>query len=80
MVMPSSGNPLPSDLALVVDIADASLPRDRGLEKRLYALAGIPVYWIINLLERRCEVDTEPSGPAGQPDYKIMGRRMRFPW
>src|SRR5262249_41008702 len=40
-------HPGPRDVALVVEIADASLDRDRGLKKRLYAEAGIPAYWIL---------------------------------
>ena len=35
-----------------------------------YARAGIPVYWIVNLQERRIEVYTDPSGPAEVPDYR----------
>jgi Uma2 family endonuclease len=62
-------HPGPEDVALVVEVADATLQRDRTLKKRLYARATIPVYWIINLPERRCEVYTAPSGTATPPDY-----------
>lgn len=57
------------DVALVVEVSDSTLERDRSLKKRLYARAGIPVYWIINLVERQVEVFTEPSGFAEAPDY-----------
>ena len=63
-------HPGPEDLALVVEVADASLERDRKLKKRLYAQAGIAVYWIVNLVERRVEVYTDPSGATDQPDYR----------
>lgn len=46
---------------LVVEVADSSLSRDRKLKKRIYAAAGIPVYWIVNLAKQRIEVYTEPS-------------------
>jgi len=46
------------------------LQRDRSLKKRLYAAAGIPVYWIINLLDNQIEVYTDPSGPSEQPEYR----------
>lgn len=62
-------HPGPSDLALAAEIADTSLPRDRGLKKRIDARAGIPTYWIVNLVDRRIEVYTEPSGPVEAPDY-----------
>ncbi|MCL4872031.1 MAG: Uma2 family endonuclease [Anaerolineae bacterium] len=42
-------HPQPSDVALVVEVSDATLSRDQGIKKRLYAAAAIPVYWIINL-------------------------------
>ena len=63
-------HPGPKDVALVVEVADASLQRDRGFKRRLYAQAGIPAYWIVNLVDRVLEVYTEPSGPTDQPDYR----------
>jgi Uma2 family endonuclease len=63
-------HPGPRDLALVVEVADATLQRDRTSKKRLYAAAAIAVYWIVNLPERHFEVYTDPSGPAIQPDYR----------
>ena len=64
-----------SDVALVVEVSDASLGTDRKLKKSLYARAGFPVYWIVNLRDRRIEVYTDPSGPAESPDY---GRREEY--
>ena len=63
-------HPGPREVALVVEVADTTLQRDRRAKKRLYAQAGIPVYWLINLVENQCEVYTDPSGPAEQPDYR----------
>lgn len=62
-------HPGPADLALVVEVADTTLERDRGMKKRLYARAGIAVYWIVNLAEGVLEVYTQPSGPIAAPDY-----------
>jgi Uma2 family endonuclease len=62
-------HPGPADVVLVIEVADSSLRRDRTLKKRIYARAGIPVYWIVNLVDRRIEVYTVPSGPAEVPDY-----------
>src|SRR5262249_57321027 len=44
----SRRHPEPADIALVVEVADSSLPDDRKLTQ-LYGAAGIPVYWIVNL-------------------------------
>jgi Uma2 family endonuclease len=61
-------HPGPADVAIVIEV-DATLERDRGMKKRVYARARIPVYWIINLTENLIEVYTLPSGPTEQPDY-----------
>ena len=62
-------NPEAADVALVVEVSDSTLARDRGNKKQLYAEARIPVYWIVNLEDGQIEVYTNPSGPAPQPDY-----------
>ena len=63
-------NPGAANLALVVEISDSTLARDQGFKKDIYAKAGIPAYWIINLVERRVEVYTNPGGVADKPDYR----------
>jgi len=62
--------PGPQDVALLVEVADSTLHRDQTTKKRLYAQAGIPIYWIVNLVDQRIEVHREPSGPAEHPDYR----------
>jgi Uma2 family endonuclease len=62
-------HPGPGDVALIVEVADRTLGRDRRIKKRIYARAGIPVYWIVNLVDRRIEVYTEASGAEAPPDY-----------
>jgi Uma2 family endonuclease len=61
--------PLAKDVALVAEVSEKTLARDRGLKKRIYAAAGIPVYWIVNLIHRQIEVYTQPSGPGSDADY-----------
>jgi Uma2 family endonuclease len=61
------------DAALVVEVSDASLARDRIDKKRIDARAGIPIYWIANLAAGRFEVYSDPTGPVGPgdtPDYR----------
>jgi Uma2 family endonuclease len=62
-------HPGPQDVALVVEVADTSLRQDRGTKKRIYAGAGIGVYWIVNLKARAVEVYTEPITTGKGPDY-----------
>lgn len=63
-------HPRSSEAPLVIEIADASLRRDRGIKKRLYARAAIPVYWIIDLIKWQVEVYTEPDTQGAPPDYR----------
>ena len=65
-------HPGPADVGLVIEVADLSLLRDRQDKTRIYARANIPVYWIINLVDRRVEVYTQPSGPTAAPSYGAM--------
>jgi Uma2 family endonuclease len=63
-------HPSPQDIALVVEVADSTLRRDRSLKKGIYATAGISIYWIINLIENQVEVYTEPFRDGEQPNYR----------
>lgn len=63
-------HPRPKEVGLVVEVAEGTLARDRGMKKRIYARARIPVYWIVNLVDRQIEVCTNPSGPGRGPDYR----------
>lgn len=63
--------PRGSDIALVVEVAEASLSRDKVEKKAIYAASGIPAYWLVNLPARRVEVYTDPTGPADWPDYRM---------
>ena len=53
-----------SDVALVIEASDSTLPQDRGGKRSAYAKARIPVYWIVNLVDNRVEVYSHP-GPGG---------------
>ncbi len=61
--------PAASQVPLIAEVADSSIYHDRGWKKRVYARAGIPVYWIVNLVDRQLEVFTQPSGESETPDY-----------
>jgi len=62
-------HPVPADVGMLIEVGDASLLRDQRDKTRIYARANIPVYWIINLVDRRIEVYTQPSGPTAIPAY-----------
>jgi Uma2 family endonuclease len=64
----------PSTALLVVEVAETSLAFDRGVKKALYARAGIPEYWIVDLGERALEVYRSPHG-ANYRDRRRLGER-----
>lgn len=65
-------HPGPADLGLVVEVSDSSLDRDQQDKTRIYARDRVPVYWIVNLVDRRLEVYTAPSGPGDDPRYHTL--------
>jgi Uma2 family endonuclease len=62
-------HPGPEDAAILMEVAHTTLSFDSGTKKRVYARAAIPEYWIVNLVDRRVEVYTEPTGPCDAPTY-----------
>ena len=57
----------------MIEVADSFLIRDRRDKTRIYARAGIPVYWIVNLVARQVEVYTRPVKAGryrSRKDYK----------
>ena len=62
-------HPGAEDIALIIEVADTTLQRDRTVKKRIYAPAGISIYWIVNLLEEQVEVYSQTLVEVEQPDY-----------
>jgi Uma2 family endonuclease len=53
--------PSAPDTVLVIEVSDTSLAYDREVKAPLYARAGVPEYWIVDLKGGRIEVYSEPS-------------------
>jgi Uma2 family endonuclease len=64
--------PEPHEIAIVIEVADASLGRDRGEKLKAYATGEIPTYWIVNLVDRRLEIYTKPQ-ESGYTDCQVLG-------
>ncbi len=56
-------HPEGTESLFVIEVAESSLPLDRK-KAAYYAKAGVPEYWIINLLERQIEQYTQPDAEA----------------
>jgi Uma2 family endonuclease len=65
----------PSTALLVIEVADSSLKQDRLSKAAIYAAAGIPDYWIVNLRDEVVEVmrDPEPT----QARYRVVRSAKR---
>jgi Uma2 family endonuclease len=63
----------PHEAVLVVEVAGTSLAYDRGEKARLYARAGFPEYWIVNLGAEVVEVHRDPSAD-GYRHVASLGR------
>jgi Uma2 family endonuclease len=63
-------HPTGTDFGVLVEVADSSLALDRGPKAVLYARAGVPVYWVVNIPDRQVEVYTDPDPAANPPAYR----------
>jgi Uma2 family endonuclease len=61
----ASRHPGPQDVAAVFEVADSSLQYDTTTKRRLYAVAGIPTYWIVNLVDAKVAVNLQPDVASG---------------
>ncbi len=68
----------PSRPALTVEVAESSLSVDRQHKGSLYARAGLPDYWVLNLVDRVLEVYREPAPDATAPFGWRYARREVF--
>jgi Uma2 family endonuclease len=55
-------HPAPGDIFLLIEVADSSLDFDSTVKLELYARAGIPEVWIVDLTTDRVLVHRRPSG------------------
>ena len=55
-------HPAPTDVVLVIEVADSSFDFDSTTKAGLYARAGIGDYWILDVRGRRIVVHREPHG------------------
>jgi len=68
--------PNATDFGIVIEVSDSSLAFDRNDKSRIYARAGIPSYWIVNIVEARIEVYADPEAEGLSPKY---AKRTDYP-
>lgn len=57
----TGGHPMPDDVLLLIEVADTSVERDLETKLPLYARAGIPEAWLVNLTAETIEVNSRPD-------------------
>lgn len=62
-------HPRGADVGLIVEVADSTVRRDRR-KAGIYARAGVPHYWIVNLDDGQIEVFSEPRGKGAKRAYQ----------
>jgi Uma2 family endonuclease len=70
-----SRHPGAADFGIVIEVSDSTLAGDRQDKCEIYAEAGIPEYWIVNLVDNVIEVYTSPSAT---PDGVRYTDRQNF--
>jgi Uma2 family endonuclease len=70
------GTPGSQDVGMIVEVAYSSLTEDRAMVA-VYGRSGIPIYWILNLIDRQVEVYScpQPDGFPTRTDYQ-SGQRV----
>jgi Uma2 family endonuclease len=73
-------HPGPADILCVVEVSDASIRRDRGYKLQLYAISGISMYVIVNLLTDTVEVRRNPlKGRYSPPEILSPRQKLILP-
>jgi Uma2 family endonuclease len=63
----------PNRALLLIEVADSSLQDDRRIKGPLYAAAGVPEYWIVDLVGGVIEVHRDPRSDG----YATITRHAR---
>jgi Uma2 family endonuclease len=58
---------------LAIEVAESSLEYDRGEKSTLYAEAGVPEYWVLNLVDRELEVFRDPVEGIYRRHFRAAG-------
>ena len=67
----AAAHPAAGDVLLVIEVADTSASYDRAVKVPLYAQAGIPEVWLIDLQAGCVEVHAHPQGHAYQQHTQV---------
>jgi Uma2 family endonuclease len=69
----ASAHPGPSDILLVVEIAESSLEYDRDVKAPMYARLGVAEYWVADLHGEQLLVHSRPEGGIYREVERVRG-------
>jgi Uma2 family endonuclease len=72
-------HPGPQEIGLIVEVADSSLPIDRGEKLAAYARGGVPRYWIVNLDDVVIETYSSPIASGRYQASRVYHRGEEVP-
>lgn len=64
-----SRHPTPQDVLLIIEVAETSAESDRAVKGPLYARAGIPEFWLVDLTAGAVEIYRTP-GLSGWQEHR----------
>ena len=67
----AAAHPSAADVLLAIEVADTSVEYDREVKLPLYAQAGLPEVWLIDLQKGHIEVYARPQGGAYQQHVEV---------
>lgn len=76
----SESHPTAADVLLVIEVAETSVEYDRSVKMPLYAQAGIPEGWLVNLPKDIIEIYTQPKDGKYQKVQRLKrGKSLASP-
>lgn len=73
-----TAHPTAAETLLVIEVAASSPQYNRTVKLSLYAEAGIPHYWLFNVVDRTLEAHSEPA-QVTQGQFGYLNRRIVTP-
>ena len=71
-------HPTPEDVYLVIEVSDSSLSFDQRTKLPLYARAGVPEVWILNVPLKQLEIHRQPTF-TGYEQREVLRAGMAAP-
>ncbi len=75
----ADNHPTPREVYLIIEISDTTLERDLGSKADLYAAAGIPDYWVVNIAAQQLHVFREPGADGYQRQLILRAQQPITP-